>query len=479
MSEPQPTAVPAETRPRQALGPAHLVMAGIGAIIGAGIFVITGQAAAMYAGPAITISFGIAGLGCLFAGLCYAEFASLLPAQGSAYTYAYATLGQFVAWLIGWDLILEFLTAAGTVASGWSGYFNGLMAELGYPIPEALSRAPFDLDEEHLAFATGAIANVPAMALVLVLTLLLIIGGRTPTTFKNLVVALKIGVILLVIGFGLSHIQIDNLTPFVPEATDLPGQYGWLGVLRGAGVVFFAYIGFDAIAAQEAKNPQRDVVIGIVGALIICTILYALMALTITGLQHFTHLNVPNPVSVAIEAAGSDLAWLAPVVNVVAIIGLAALVRELLRGQSRIFFALARDGLLPPAFGRMAGASRTPYLGGIAAGLAAAALAGFLPLAILIELVSIGTLFAFIVVCIAVMVLRSTAPNTPRAFRTPLVPLVPLLGIGLCGAMMYVLPADTWLRFAFWMFIGLIVYGVYGMHHARAPKWTLVRDPKA
>jgi len=290
---------------------------------------------------------------------------------------------------------------------------------------------------------------------------------------------LKVGVILLVIGFGLSHIQMDNLTPFIPDTTDLPGQYGWLGVLRGAGVVFFAYIGFDAIAAQEAKNPQRDVVIGIVGALVICTALYVLMALTITGLQHYTHLNVPNPVFAAIQAAGPGLAWLGPIVNVVAIVGLAALVRELLRGQSRIFLTLARDGLLPPVFGRVAGASRTPYLGAIAAGLVAAALAGFLPLVILVELVSIGTLFAFIVVCIAVMVLRSTAPDAPRAFRTPLVPLVPLLGIGLCGAMMYVLPADTWLRFAVWMFIGLIVYGAYGMRHARAPRPNLGRDPEA
>jgi basic amino acid/polyamine antiporter, APA family len=474
MSESQPSASGGRK-----LGPFGLAVVGVGAIIGAGIFVVTGQAAAMFAGPAIAISFAIAGLGCLFAGLCYAEFASLRPVHGSPYTYASVSLGQFIAWLIGWDLILEFLAAAGTVASGWSGYFRGLMAELGYPIPNALSRAPFDLDEERLTYATGALCDVPAMVLVLVLTVLLVIGGRVPTTVKNLIVALKVGVILLVIGFGLAHIHPDLLEPFVPEATDLPGQYGWLGVLRGAGVVFFAYIGFEAIAAQEAKNPQRDVALGIVLALVICTALYGLMALTITGLEHYTRLNVPNPVFAAVQAAGPPLAWLAPIVNVVAVIGLAALVRELLRGQSRMFLTLSRDGLLPPIFGRVTKRSHTPYLGAIAAGLVAAGLAGFLPLSILVELVSIGTLFAFIIVCIAVMVLRATAPDAPRAFRTPLVPLVPLLGIGLCGAMMYVLPSDTWLRFAVWMFIGIVVYGVYGMWHARAPRPSLGADPEA
>jgi APA family basic amino acid/polyamine antiporter len=296
---------------------------------------------------------------------------------------------------------------------------------------------------------------------------------------KNLVIGLKLVVIVLVIGFGLSQTQTDLLTPFVPEATDLPGQYGWLGVLRGAGVVFFAYIGFEAIAAHEAKNPQRDVALGIVLALIICTVLYVLMAVTITGLEHYTRLGVPNPVFAAIDAAGPALAWLGPIVNAAAIIGLAALVRELLRGQSRIFLTLSRDGLLPPVFGRVTGRTHIPYLGAVAAGLVAAGLAGFLPLNILIELVSIGTLFAFIVVCIAVMVLRATAPDMPRVFRTPLVPLVPLLGIGLCGAMMYVLPADTWLRFAVWMFIGIVIYGVYGMWHSRTPRPALAHDPEA
>jgi APA family basic amino acid/polyamine antiporter len=474
MSEPGPR-IDQDHDLQRALGPSHLVMLGIGAIIGAGIFVITGQAAAMYAGPGIVISFAIAGVGCLLAGLCYAEFAAMIPVAGSAYTYAYATLGPFIAWIIGWDLVLEYGAAAATVAVGWSGYFSALMEGFGYPIPEALRSAPIAISANHKITATGAIVNAPAVALVALLTILLVTGIRLSATFNNVMVLVKLAVVLLVIGFGLSHVDIANSTPLIPPNEGEFGEFGWTGVLRASGVIFFAYIGFDAVsvAAQEARNPQRDMPIGILGSLLVCTVLYMLMSFVITGLAPYQMLDVPNPVSVAVAHAGPELAWLVPLVNVGATVGLATVVLVLLLGQSRIFYAMSRDGLFFPVFARVHPKFRTPWLGTIITGVCACVAAGVLPLNILGELVSIGTLAAFVIVCIGVIVLRSTAPNATRPFRTPFVPWVPLGGVAVCGAMMYWLPTDTWLRFVIWLFIGLVIYGFYGMRRAKTPRWSI------
>jgi len=455
---------------RRALGAMNLTMLGIGAIIGAGIFVLTGTAAANYAGPAIVLSFVLAGLGCLFAGLCYAEFASMIPIAGSAYTYAYATLGEFVAWIIGWDLILEYLFGAATVAVGWSGYFVAFLAKFGLVLPPAFTQAPLSVVGTHtLVRNPGGVLNVPAVLLVLVMTTLLVIGIKESARFNNVIVFIKVAIVFLVIGFGFMFVNSANWHPFIPENTGSFGNYGWSGIVRGAGVVFFAYIGFDAVstAAQEAKNPQRDMPIGMLGSLAFCTVLYILMALVMTGLAHYTELNVPHPVDVALAKAGPGLAWLNYLVDVGAIAGLASVVLVMLMGQPRIFFAMARDGLLPAVFGKVHPRFRTPYVTTILTGAVAATVAGFFPIALLGELVSIGTLFAFVVVSAGVLVLRRREPNRVRPFKTPLVPLVPILGILICGYMMYGLPSDTWIRLAVWLVLGLVIYFAYGRTHSR------------
>jgi len=486
---------------KRALTASNLVFLGIGAIIGAGIFVLTGTAAAQYAGPAIVLSFVLAGLGCLFAGLCYAEFASMIPVAGSAYTYGYATLGEFIAWIIGWDLILEYLFAASTVAVGWSGYFTAFLTEIGLKGPPALTSAPFTVEGTHhlvrsqiCVDAGGAIAldpathagvsiadclarghqlingvlNVPAMGLVVLLTILLVIGIRESARFNNAIVVVKLAIVLAVIGFGIRYINTANWTPFIPQNTGEFGHYGWSGILRGAGVIFFAYIGFDAVstAAQEAKNPQKDLPVGILGSLVVCTILYILMAAVMTGIAHYTELNVPHPVYVAIEKAGPALRWLGFLVNIGAIAGLASVVLVMLMGQPRVFFSMSRDGLLPPVFHRVHPRFRTPYVSTIITGCVAALIAGLFPIGLLGELVSIGTLLAFVIVCFGIIVLRRTQPDLPRPFRTPMVPLVPILGILICGYMMYGLPRDTWIRLIVWMAIGLVIYFTYGIRHS-------------
>jgi APA family basic amino acid/polyamine antiporter len=460
----------------RALGPVGLVSLGIGVTIGAGIFVITGTAAATYAGPAIVLSFVIAGIGCLFAALCYAELASMIPISGSAYTYAYATMGRFMAWFIGWDLVLEYGISASAVAVSWSGYLGSFLNQFGIVLPTALSSAPLALDAAKELVWTGALFNVPAAALIVFLTAILVIGVRATAGFNNLMVLIKVSIIFLIIIFGLPLIKLDNLTPFIPpNTTGEFGHFGWSGVLRASGVIFFAYIGFDSVsvAAQESINPQRDMPIGILGTLVVCTVLYILMAVTMTGLLNYTELGVPNPASAAIGAAGPGLAWLKPLVDIAAITGLATVVFVALYGQARIFYSMARDGFLPPIFSAVHRRFRTPHRGTIVTGLFAAIFAGLLPLDILGELVSIGTLAAFVIVCIAVMVLRATAPKAARGFRTPFVPLTPLLGILVCGAMMYWLPPDTWIRMAIWFAIGLVIYFLYGIRHARESKWSL------
>ncbi|GLC27973.1 amino acid permease [Roseisolibacter agri] len=453
---------------KRSLGALNLVMLGIGAIIGAGIFVLTGTAAANNAGPAVVISFILAGLGCLFAGLCYAEFASMIPVAGSAYTYAYATLGEFVAWIIGWDLILEYLFGAATVAVGWSGYFVAFMHKLGVDMPAAFTQAPLSVVGTHtLVRNPGGVLNVPAMVLVLLMTSLLVIGIKESARFNNVIVIEKVAIVFLVIGFGFMFVDSANWEPFVPAAQG-PGRYGWDGIVRAAGVVFFAYIGFDAVstAAQEAKNPQRDMPIGMLGSLAFCTVLYILMSLVMTGLAPYTELNVPHPVDVALAKVPS-LGWLNYLVDIGAIAGLASVVLVMLMGQPRIFFSMSRDGLLPAVFGKVHPKFQTPYVTTILTGVVAAVVAGFFPIALLGELVSIGTLFAFVVVSAGVLMLRYKRPELPRPFKTPLVPIVPALGILVCGYLMYGLPPDTWLRLLVWLALGLVIYFLYGKSHSR------------
>jgi basic amino acid/polyamine antiporter, APA family len=454
---------------KRSLTASNLVMLGIGAIIGAGIFVLTGTAAARNAGPAVVLSFIVAGLGCLFAGLCYAEFAAMIPIAGSAYTYGYATLGEFVAWIIGWDLILEYLFGAATVAVGWSGYFTEFMREIGLGLPDAWTQSPFTVQGTHtLVRNPGAIINLPAIILILLMTCLLVIGIQESAKFNNIIVYVKVAIVLLVIGFGFQYVDAANWRPFIPENTGEFGKFGFSGIIRAAAVVFFAYIGFDAVstAAQEARNPQRDMPIGMLGSLAICTVLYILMALVMTGMAHYTTLDVPHPVFVALEAAGEPLAWLRYFVNIGAIAGLASVVLVMLMGQPRIFYSMSRDGLLPPVFGKVHPRFRTPYVTTILTGVVAAAVAGFFPIALLGELVSIGTLLAFVIVCGGIWYLRVKEPNRERPFKTPMVPLVPILGILVCGYMMYSLPIDTWMRLLVWMAIGIVIYFVYGRTHS-------------
>ena len=457
---------------KRALGATNLVLLGIGAIIGAGIFVLTGTAAANYAGNAVVLSFVLAGIACAFAGLCYAEFASMIPIAGSAYTYGYATLGELVAWIIGWDLILEYLLGASTVAVGWAGYLVEFLRKLGMPLPAEISGAPFSYVNGEFV-RTESVVNLPAMLLIGALTVLLVVGIKESARFNNLIVFVKVAIVFLVIGFGFMFVNSANWQPFIAPSEG-PGRFGWDGVVRGAAVVFFAYIGFDAVSttAQEAKNPQRDMPIGILGSLAICTVLYILMSLVMTGLVPYQQLNVPNPVQVALEAAGPGLAWLNYMVSVGAIAGLASVVLVMLMGQPRIFFAMARDGLLPAVFGKVHPRFQTPYITTILTGLVAAIPAGFLPIEELGALVSIGTLFAFVIVCGGILVLRYKRPELPRPFRTPLVPLVPILGILSCGYLMASLPWITWERLIIWMGLGLVVYFAYGMRHSKIGRGT-------
>jgi len=478
---------------KKALSAGSLVTLGIGAIIGTGIFVLTGTAAANHAGPALTLSFLISGIGCVFAGLCYAEFASMLPISGSAYSYSYASLGEFIAWIIGWDLILEYLFASSTVAVGWSGYMVSFLKDLNINLPVEYaasagaklvnipnegwkeitgqlteSLAKTNIDIASLPQTTGII-NVPAMFIIAFVTILLVIGIKESARFNAAIVIIKLAVVLLFIACGISYINVDNWTPYIPANTGEFGKFGLSGILTGAGVIFFAYIGFDAVstAAQEAKDPKRDMPIGILGSLLVCTVLYIVVAAVLTGIVNYKELNVPAPIALAIDSTGNALYWLRPLIKIGAIAGLSSVVLVMLMGQPRIFFSMSKDGLLPPVFSRVHKRFKTPHVTTILTGIVAAIIAGLLPIKILGELVSIGTLLAFVIVCCSILVLRKTHPETPRHFRTPWVPFVPIAGIVICMAQMLALPFDTWLRLIAWMAIGLIIYFTYSRYHSR------------
>lgn len=454
---------------KKALSRTSLVTLGIGAIIGTGIFVLTGTVAANYAGPALVLSFLISAIGCVFAGLCYAEFASMIPISGSAYTYAYASLGEFIAWIIGWDLILEYLFASSTVAVGWSGYVVSFLSDYHINIPAQLCNAPIDFIKGQGWVLTGSIVNFPAVFIIAILSTLLVIGIRESAGFNNVIVAVKIIVILLFIGFGLSFIDTANWKPFIPPNAGEFGKFGFSGVLRGAAVIFFAYIGFDAVstAAQEAKNPQRDMPVGILGSLLICTLLYVLVSAILTGIVPYANLNVPAPLALAINATGDALMWLRPLIKVGAIAGLSSVILVMLMGQPRIFFTMANDGLLPKSFSKVHPKYRTPYITTILTGVVAGFIAGLLPINILSELVSIGTLLAFTIVCISIIILRKKRPDVPRPFRTPFVPWVPIAGAAICLLQMFSLPWETWERLIIWMALGLVIYFLYSRKHSK------------
>ncbi len=464
---------------KKVLGPLNLTALGIGAIIGAGIFVLTGLAAARHAGPAVPLSFVFAGIACAFAGLCYAEMASAVPVAGSAYTYAYATMGEFMAWIIGWDLVLEYAMGASAVGVGWSGYFVGLLNNFGISLPGALTSAPFRWCEASEVAqgvagcvtsglnATGAIANLPAVAIVVLMTIVLVVGIRESAVVNNVIVALKLGVILLFIVAGAFYINRANWVPFIPPNTGEFGHFGFSGVLRGAGLIFFAYIGFDAVstAAQEAKNPQRDMPIGILGSLAICTVLYIVVSAILTGMVPYTQLDVAHPVGFAVDSI-PGLRWMGWIINLGAVLGLGSVILVMLLGQSRVFYSMSRDGLLPEWVGRIHPKTRTPVLTQIFVGLFAAFFTGVFPIQLLGELVNIGTLLAFVLVCGGIIILRRTRPDLDRPFKTPWVPLVPILGVLSCLGLMATLPLDTWLRLFIWMALGLGLYFAYGRSHS-------------
>jgi APA family basic amino acid/polyamine antiporter len=478
---------------KKALSALNLTTLGVGGIIGAGIFVLTGQAAAQYAGPGIVISFIISGIACAFAGLCYAEFAAMIPIAGSAYTYSYTTLGEFLAWIIGWDLILEYLFAASTVSVGWSGYMVSLLNDLHIYIPAQFTAATGTvlidppgptgwiaktpgllkelasqgIDVASLPSVT-AIMNIPAMFIVGLLTLLLIIGIKESARFNNIMVITKVGVIILFVVIGFFFVKSVNWTPFIPPNTGEWGHFGWSGIFRAAGVIFFAYIGFDAVstAAQEAKNPQKHMPIGILGSLGISTVLYILVAIVLTGIIAYPQLLVPDPVAIGVNAMGSKMYWLRPIIKIAALAGLSSVVLVMLLGQPRIFYTMAKDGLLPPVFSKVHKKYKTPYISSMLTGAVAILLAGVLPISILGELVSIGTLLAFTIVCLSIIFLRKKRPDLHRPFKTPLVPLIPILGALFCVGQMVSLPLDTWLRLIIWMYLGFLIYFLYSIRHS-------------
>jgi APA family basic amino acid/polyamine antiporter len=451
----------------KALGATSITAMGIGAIIGAGIFVLTGTAAAQFAGPSIILSFVLGGIACAFVGLCYSELAAMLPVCGSSYTYTYATLGEIFAWIIGWDLILEYAMGAATVAVGWSGYIVSLLHNAGINIPPDLAAAPGTVIKLADGTTVTGIINLPAILIIAILTTMLVLGTKESARLNNIMVAVKLAVVVAFIALGMFFIKPANWHPFIPANTGQFGNFGMSGILRGSAVVFFAFIGFDAVstAAQEAKKPQRDMPIGILGSLIICTILYILVAGVLTGLVPYGELNVPDPIAKGVDAIG--LTWFSVLIKIGALTGLTTVILVLLYGQSRIFFTMSQDGLLPPLFARVHPRLQTPHLSQIMIGTIVAIVAALTPISVLGEMVSIGTLFAFILVCGAVIYLRRSDSDASRPFRVPGVPMVPVLGILFCLLLMAGLPLVTWVRLVVWLVIGLIIYVSYGRNHSK------------
>lgn len=456
---------------KRILGPWSLVALGVGVIIGAGLFSITGTVAAGYTGPAITLSFAIAALGCCFAGLCYAEFASMIPVAGSAYTYSYATMGELIAWIIGWDLVLEYTVAATTVSISWSRYLVVFLEGLGIHLPPELTACPWD----------GGIVNIPAFLIVVLMSLFLIRGTKGSSIFNAIIVFLKVSVVLGFVALGWKYIRTDNYIPYIPANTGTLGEFGFSGVLRGAAIVFFAFLGFDAVstAAQETRNPKRDMPIGILVSLLICTILYILFAHVMTGVAHYTLFSGQNgiaPVAIAIDHIGQpdaagvihpDYPWLNRAIVVAILLGYCSVIMVTLLGQSRVFLSMSCDGLLPPVFSHINEKYRTPARSNLLFMLLVGTLAALVPAHLAGEMTSIGTLFAFTLVCAGVLVVRRTMPDAPRSFKTPFVPFVPIAGIITCLCMMLFLPADTWIRLVLWMLIGLDIYTCYGIKHSK------------
>ncbi len=452
------------------LGSNQLIMIGIGGIIGAGLFSITGIAAAQNAGPAILIAFVIAAIGCLFASLCYSELASMIPVAGSAYNYAYAAMGEFVAWLIGWDLILEYAIGAATVAISWSGYVVSLLRDLGIHLPMALITSPWQPVTSSEGISIYGMINLPALLIVIALSCLLILGIRQSALANACMVMIKVTVVVIFIAVGVFYINYDNYHPFLPENTGKFGEFGWSGVLRAAGVVFFAYIGFDAVStvAQETKNPQKNLPIGIIGSLVICTILYLLFSFVMVGLVNYKELNVAAPVALAIEQ--TPFVWLQGLIKLAVLMGLTSVVLVLLLGQSRIFYAMSYDGLLPPFFSKILPHYHTPWISNLILMCFVGSIAAFVPLEIVGHMTSIGTLLAFVIVCLGVLILRYKEPHLRRSFRAPWVPFVPIMGILICLLMVVSLGVETWIRLIVWLAIGLIFYFFYGRHHAQCQK---------
>jgi APA family basic amino acid/polyamine antiporter len=478
-----------EHRLKRALGPLALMNLGIGCIIGAGIFVMTGLAAHSKAGPVLSVSYAVAGFACAMAALCYAEFAAMVPVAGSAYTYAYATLGELFAWIVGWDLLLEYTVAAASVASGWSGYMQDLLRMFGMRIPRALSGAPFDTGVTGRPVATHMLIDLFAVLIVAALTALLVKGIVESTLFNNIMVGIKIGVVLFVIAVGLFYIHPANWHPFAPFGWGglvlfghTFGQVGRagepLGMLAGAAIIFYAYIGFDTVSAhsEEARNPQRDVPIGIIGSLLICTILYIAVTVVITGMVPCASLDIKAPIAMAFRQVG--LPWAELIIAVGALIGITTVLLALMLGQPRVMLAMARDGLVPPYFAAIHNKFRTPWKATILNGAVVCVLAAVLPLKILAELVNIGTLLAFLVVCAAVLVMRKTHPDAARPFRCPWVPVVPILGIIFCLGLMLSLPTVNWIRLIVWLAAGLVIYMTYGRRHSALRQKPLQADHK-
>jgi APA family basic amino acid/polyamine antiporter len=457
------------SRLRRSLGVVSLTAFGVGCTVGAGIFSLTGDIAAHQAGPAVSLSFVLASIACFFAGLCYAEFAAMVPLSGSAYSYAYVTLGELVAWLIGWSLVLEWGLSASVVAVSWSGYTQAALRDLGVTLPAALTQAPFARDAAGHWTLTGTWFDLPAVLVVLACTALPLAGMRASATVNATIVIAKVFALLVLVAVGARYVNPQNWHPFVPPNTGSFRAFGWSGVLSGAGTLFFAYIGFDGVAtlAEEARNPQRTLPLSLFASLLICTVLYVAVSVVITGLADYRTLAVPDPLYQALSGAHAALGPVQALIGVVAILGLIPVVLASVVGQARIFYSMARDGLLPPAFARLSGRSEVPLAGTLLTGVFFAVVAALVPLAELGDLVSIGTLLAFAIVCVGVVVLRRTAPLARRPFRTPWVPLVPVLGFVCCAVLMAFLPWPTWRQLGVWLGVGLVIYYGYGRHHSK------------